>query len=136
MCSFLLAGFLVCRECTRKYSRFIYKSPTHRLDYRAMVHSIAIVQRSAFDALAASHGSSPFLYLLHLRPLNATATQPSPYGTWVSEVMLQQTRVETVVEYFVKWMTLFPTPKALAEADLEQVGVRLIMPESVVQGVS
>lgn len=45
----------------------------------------------------------------------------SAYGTWVSEVMLQQTRVETVVDYFVKWMELFPTPKALAEADLEQV---------------
>eukprot|EP00903_Cladosiphon_okamuranus_P013359 g12451.t1 len=43
------------------------------------------------------------------------------YGTWVSEVMLQQTRVETVVDYYVKWMALFPTPKALAEADLEQV---------------
>lgn len=35
--------------------------------------------------------------------------------------MLQQTRVETVVDYYVKWMSLFPTPKALAEADLEQV---------------
>lgn len=45
----------------------------------------------------------------------------SAYGTWVSEVMLQQTRVETVVDYYVKWMTLFPTPKALAETDLEQV---------------
>lgn len=45
----------------------------------------------------------------------------SAYGTWVSEVMLQQTRVETVVDYYVKWMALFPTPQALAEADLEQV---------------
>lgn len=43
------------------------------------------------------------------------------YSTWVSEVMLQQTRVETVVDYYVKWMALFPTPRALAEADLEQV---------------
>eukprot|EP00752_Nemacystus_decipiens_P009795 g8744.t2 len=45
----------------------------------------------------------------------------SAYGTWVSEVMLQQTRVETVVDYYVKWMARFPTPKALAEADLDQV---------------
>lgn len=50
----------------------------------------------------------------------------SAYGTWVSEVMLQQTRVETVVEYYVKWMALFPTPKALAEADLEQVRIILL----------
>lgn len=49
----------------------------------------------------------------------------SPYGTWVSEVMLQQTRVETVVEYYVKWMALFPTPEALARADLEEVGIAL-----------
>ena len=40
--------------------------------------------------------------------------------------MLQQTRVETVVEYYVKWMALFPTPKALAEADLEQVRIILL----------
>lgn len=45
----------------------------------------------------------------------------SAYGTWVSEIMLQQTRVETVVEYYVKWMALFPTVKTLAGADLEQV---------------
>ncbi|CBJ29881.1 conserved unknown protein [Ectocarpus siliculosus] len=45
----------------------------------------------------------------------------SAYGTWVSEVMLQQTRVETVIDYYVKWMTLFPTPNDLAAASLEQV---------------
>lgn len=50
-----------------------------------------------------------------------TKQKTSAYGTWVSEVMLQQTRVETVVDYFVNWMKVFPTPKALAEADLEQV---------------
>lgn len=49
----------------------------------------------------------------------------SAYGTWVSEVMLQQTRVETVIDYYVKWMTLFPTPNDLAAASLEQVIVLL-----------
>ncbi|CAN0438824.1 unnamed protein product [Ectocarpus sp. 12 AP-2014] len=48
-------------------------------------------------------------------------TPMSAYGTWVSEVMLQQTRVETVIDYYVKWMTLFPTPNDLAAASLEQV---------------
>ena len=33
----------------------------------------------------------------------------SPYGIWVSEVMLQQTKVETVCNYWLKWMTEFPT---------------------------
>jgi A/G-specific adenine glycosylase len=45
----------------------------------------------------------------------------SAYGTWVSEVMLQQTRVETVVAYYTKWMALFPTVQALAEASPEAV---------------
>lgn len=41
---------------------------------------------------------------------------PNPYAIWVSEIMLQQTRVETVIPYFEKWMKLFPTVKALALA--------------------
>lgn len=58
---------------------------------------------------------------LTVAPRQLGGKQTSAYGTWVSEVMLQQTRVETVVDYYVKWMMLFPTPEALAEADLEQV---------------
>ncbi|OQR94914.1 A/G-specific adenine DNA glycosylase-like isoform X1 [Achlya hypogyna] len=45
----------------------------------------------------------------------------SPYGTWVSEIMCQQTRVETVVDYYVRWMEKFPTVHALAAAEPEQV---------------
>lgn len=44
-----------------------------------------------------------------------------PYKIWVSEVMLQQTRVETVIPYFQKFTKLFPTVQALAEADEERV---------------
>ena len=32
-----------------------------------------------------------------------------PYAVWVSEIMLQQTRVETVIPYFERWMERFPT---------------------------
>ena len=39
-----------------------------------------------------------------------------PYAVWVSEIMLQQTRVETVIPYFEKWMARFPTVKMLAQA--------------------
>jgi A/G-specific adenine glycosylase len=45
----------------------------------------------------------------------------NPYGTWVSEVMLQQTRVETVIPYFNSWMQRFPDIQALAEASLQEV---------------
>jgi len=45
----------------------------------------------------------------------------SPYEHWVAEVMLQQTRVSTVVDYYSRWLDRFPTVEALAEADREQV---------------
>ena len=45
----------------------------------------------------------------------------SPYRTWVSEVMLQQTRVETVVPYFDRWMARFPTIRHLAAASQSSV---------------
>jgi A/G-specific adenine glycosylase len=44
-----------------------------------------------------------------------------PYRIWISEVMLQQTTVATVIPYFEKFMAKFPTVKRLAEAPLEQV---------------
>lgn len=40
-----------------------------------------------------------------------------PYAIWVSEVMLQQTRVAVVVPYFDRWMTAFPSISSLATAD-------------------
>jgi A/G-specific adenine glycosylase len=46
---------------------------------------------------------------------------PDPYAVWVSEIMLQQTRVETVMPYFKKWMERFPSILALADASQEQV---------------
>jgi A/G-specific adenine glycosylase len=44
-----------------------------------------------------------------------------PYAIWVSEVMLQQTRVDTVVPYWERWIERFPTVAALAEAELDDV---------------
>ena len=46
---------------------------------------------------------------------------PDPYAVWVSEIMCQQTRVETVIPYFEKWMKQFPTVKALASASEQDV---------------
>ena len=45
----------------------------------------------------------------------------SPYRTWVSEIMLQQTRVEAVHSYFERWMRALPDVGALAAADEEQL---------------
>jgi A/G-specific adenine glycosylase len=48
-------------------------------------------------------------------------SDPSPYHTWVSEVMLQQTQVETVIPYFERFMQRFPTMESLAKADQAEV---------------
>jgi A/G-specific adenine glycosylase len=44
-----------------------------------------------------------------------------PYRVWVSEIMLQQTRVETVIPYYLHWLKRFPTIASLAQADLGEV---------------
>lgn len=44
-----------------------------------------------------------------------------PYAIWVSEVMLQQTQVKTVIPYYQKFLMRFPTVRSLAEAELEEV---------------
>lgn len=43
------------------------------------------------------------------------------YAVWVSEIMLQQTRVETVIPYYTRWMELFPTLASLAQASQSEV---------------
>ncbi len=47
--------------------------------------------------------------------------RPDPYAVWVSEIMLQQTRVEAVIPYFERWMRLFPTVADLAKASEQDV---------------
>jgi A/G-specific adenine glycosylase len=44
-----------------------------------------------------------------------------PYAIWISEVMLQQTRVETALPYFERWMVRFPSIRALAAASEQTV---------------
>ena len=45
----------------------------------------------------------------------------APYAVWVSEIMLQQTRVATVIDYFSRWMAKWPTVELLAAATDEEV---------------
>ena len=44
-----------------------------------------------------------------------------PYAIWVSEIMLQQTRVEAVKPYYARFLEELPTIRHLAEADEEQI---------------
>ncbi|MBE6792575.1 MAG: A/G-specific adenine glycosylase [Ruminococcaceae bacterium] len=45
----------------------------------------------------------------------------TPYRVWVSEIMLQQTRIEAVIPYFERFMQAFPTIAALADADTDRL---------------
>ncbi|MEM6835795.1 MAG: A/G-specific adenine glycosylase [Cyanobacteria bacterium P01_C01_bin.120] len=44
-----------------------------------------------------------------------------PYAIWISEIMLQQTQVKTVLPYYQRWLRVFPTVQALAAADQQAV---------------
>lgn len=44
-----------------------------------------------------------------------------PYQVWISEIMLQQTQVKTVLPYYERWIQAFPDVQSLAEAPLDQV---------------
>jgi len=59
-------------------------------------------------------------YAKHARDLPWRKSS-NPYRVWVSEVMLQQTQVETVKAYFQRFMKAFPTIKKLAAADEQEV---------------
>lgn len=47
--------------------------------------------------------------------------RPEPYRVWISEIMLQQTQVATVIDYFNRFIQRFPTLQLLAEAEVEEV---------------
>ena len=68
----------------------------------------------------AFHRALPRWYRRHRRDLPWRRTR-DPYAIWVSEVMLQQTRVETVIPYYRRWLRAFPDARALARAPLTRV---------------
>ncbi|MBN2046141.1 MAG: A/G-specific adenine glycosylase [Anaerolineales bacterium] len=46
---------------------------------------------------------------------------PAPYSIWISEIMAQQTRLETVIPYYQRWMARFPDIHSLAAASQQEV---------------
>lgn len=56
----------------------------------------------------------------HQRPLPWRETY-DPYQVWISEIMLQQTQVKTVLPYFARWMKALPTIQSVAKAPEDQI---------------
>lgn len=59
-------------------------------------------------------------YAMHRRTL-PWRTTTDPYAIWLSEIMLQQTQVDTVIPYYHRFLERFPTIEKLASAPLEEV---------------
>lgn len=59
-------------------------------------------------------------YIEHKRDLVFRKHQ-DPYCIWVSEIMAQQTRIDTMLPYFERWIEKWPTIEALADASIEEV---------------
>ncbi len=75
------------------------------------------------SAIAAMRDALLGWYRRHRRDLPWRRTG-DPYAIWVSEVMLQQTRVAAVLEHYARWMERFPTLLSLAEAEEPEVLAR------------
>jgi A/G-specific adenine glycosylase len=60
-------------------------------------------------------------FAVHGRHTLPWQKDPTPYRVWMSEVMLQQTQVATVIPYYERFMARFPNIDALAEAPLDEV---------------
>jgi A/G-specific adenine glycosylase len=60
-------------------------------------------------------------FALHGRQSLPWQSNPTPYRVWVSEVMLQQTQVATVIPYYARFMARFPDVTSLASAPLDEV---------------
>ena len=60
-------------------------------------------------------------FALHGRHALPWQGNPTPYRVWVSEVMLQQTQVATVIPYYARFISRFPDTASLASAPLDEV---------------
>ncbi|GAA98858.1 hypothetical protein E5Q_05546 [Mixia osmundae IAM 14324] len=101
----------------------VHRSDYHRLEaFRApkLLHEALL---SWYDTVKETR-SMPWRKELsreQLDKLTVVQKGQRAYETWVSEIMLQQTQVATVIPYYNRWMAAFPTVTDLAQADIEQV---------------
>ncbi|MCB9595535.1 MAG: A/G-specific adenine glycosylase [Sandaracinaceae bacterium] len=95
--------------------------PGHRaLRHHALRPRHGLRDRLAVKAPASTRAALVAWYDAEKRSLPWRETR-DPYAIWVSEIMLQQTRVDTVIPYFERFLERFPSPRALAEASEDEV---------------
>jgi A/G-specific adenine glycosylase len=87
------------------------------------VHSLAVKRRADSPSSAVARSLRRELlrwYRREKRDLPWRASR-DPYRVWISEAMLQQTRVETVIGYYGRFLERFPTVEALARSRIDSV---------------
>lgn len=103
----------LCGMSTEMFLRLWTRAP--RIDRKSS---------TTIESIAGKHSAFRKLLLEWFRqvrrPLPWRATE-DPYAIWISEVMLQQTRVATVLPYYERFLARFPTVEALASAPEEDV---------------
>ena len=85
--------------------------------------SAAMVAGSAAENVAMTHSIAKKIlrwYERHQRDLPWRRTG-DPYAVWVSEIMLQQTQVQTVLPFYRRFLAQFPTVQSLAAASMDEV---------------
>src|SRR5581483_7962805 len=90
---------------------------------RAAHHSSTGNSSSSVDPVKKSKALASLLltwFAANARDLPWRRTR-DPYAIWVSEIMLQQTQVKTVISYWERWMRELPTIESLAEAATERI---------------
>lgn len=99
---------------------------THRFDLR----EASLIRSSLLSWYDSNHRILPWRTNLFSKVDNARGgnehgqeetQEAKAYAVWVSEMMLQQTRVATVVQYYQRWMEKWPTLHHLAQASQEEV---------------
>ena len=120
----------VTEGASRSITSFFNKQTNERTAAAAASSVSSVAAAAAAPAVASPSSSSSSAV-----PSSATAPAAAPaasavagarvpvsaYGVWVSEIMLQQTRVETVIDFYTRWMRRFPRVEDLASASLEEV---------------
>jgi len=117
-----LGWFVVSQQEQRK------KKKRQKQQQASVVKEAVVAYEVRPDVAASASNASPELPVVALRQalLNwyrrsgrtlPWRNNPDPYAVWISEIMLQQTQVKTVLPYFQRWMKRFPTVESLAIAD-------------------
>ncbi|KAG5654571.1 hypothetical protein H0H81_000096 [Sphagnurus paluster] len=87
-----------------------------------LIHSPLEVQTALLQWYAGVHASRGMPWRKPYNPLLGPDERAQrAYEVWVSEIMLQQTQVATVIPYYTRWMEKFPTIRDLAAATVDEV---------------